>query len=428
MALTTTQITGRIAAANEQIPANTRVEFTLTGYDTDDANDTTVIPSTVVAELDVNGDIDVSLLRNTSGDRGRFYRVRVVTEMADGPVTYSLDTIEVPASGTFDLNDLVAIGTPPSLSIQEYLAQIQNSVAQVKSLTDDLTVEQIYTGTVGGTANAITLTTGESLIAYTPGYVFYLRAGFDNTGACTFDVDGLGAITLNSKENNTLLPGMLVDGRRYAVLIETATRALLIDTSRVEFERLQAIEDDAADTKEKLSILTPDQGVDADAAAWLAAVTGSVTPSVQSLVVSAISQLKETGVWSALDVINVDLGVSEQAALINLKDPTNIHTNNGAIYVRGQGFKGNGTDAWIDTGLDVTTLAGYSQSDAHLGSWETEDIAASDRSIGTSGAIGAYISGRLAGGSLSARINDIAADAVAVDTSLGLSRLAFSLT
>jgi hypothetical protein len=71
--------------------------------------------------------------------------------------------------------------------------------------------------------------------------------------------------------------------------------------------------------------------------------------------------------------------------------------------------------------LDVTTLAGYSQSDAHLGSWETEDIAASDRSIGTSGAIGAYISGRLAGGSLSARINDIAADAVAVDTSLGLS-------
>ena len=46
---------------------------------------------------------------------------------------------------------------------------------------------------VGGTANAITLTTGESLSAYANGQLFYFNSGGANTGATTIAVDGLAA-------------------------------------------------------------------------------------------------------------------------------------------------------------------------------------------------------------------------------------------
>ena len=50
---------------------------------------------------------------------------------------------------------------------------------------------------VGGTGNAITLTTGQSLSAYANGQMFFFNSNAANTGATTVDVDGIGARAVN---------------------------------------------------------------------------------------------------------------------------------------------------------------------------------------------------------------------------------------
>ena len=52
-------------------------------------------------------------------------------------------------------------------------------------------------GDVGGTANAITLTTGESLSAYANGQMFFFNSSSSNTGAVTVNVDGIGTRPVN---------------------------------------------------------------------------------------------------------------------------------------------------------------------------------------------------------------------------------------
>lgn len=52
--------------------------------------------------------------------------------------------------------------------------------------------------TYGGTANAITLTTGLSLSSLTTGQEFRFRASSANTGAMTANVDGIGAVTVKT--------------------------------------------------------------------------------------------------------------------------------------------------------------------------------------------------------------------------------------
>lgn len=52
--------------------------------------------------------------------------------------------------------------------------------------------------TCGGTANAVTLTTGLSLSSLTTGQEFRFRASSANTGAMTANVDGIGAVTVKT--------------------------------------------------------------------------------------------------------------------------------------------------------------------------------------------------------------------------------------
>ena len=58
---------------------------------------------------------------------------------------------------------------------------------------------------VGGTANAITLTTGESLTALVGGMLFFFNSTLTNTGGTTVDVDGIG--TRNIQRSNFRLAG-----------------------------------------------------------------------------------------------------------------------------------------------------------------------------------------------------------------------------
>lgn len=67
----------------------------------------------------------------------------------------------------------------------------------IEELADDIAAQSLTTAqryaTYGGTANAITLSSGASLSALVVGMAFRFRATATNTGATTINVDGLGA-------------------------------------------------------------------------------------------------------------------------------------------------------------------------------------------------------------------------------------------
>ncbi len=72
----------------------------------------------------------------------------------------------------------------------------------------------IYVPTVGGTGNAITLTTGYTVTAYAAGQRFSFIVGTTNTGAATVNVDSLGSksIVRSDGSNTALAAGDLVAG------------------------------------------------------------------------------------------------------------------------------------------------------------------------------------------------------------------------
>lgn len=308
MAFTGTQITGRVATADNANIANTSIEFVLTGFDTDNDNDITFLPEVRVAEVDDSGDIDITLYPNDDSERTRYYRVTGVVKVADRVNRYDLGLIELEAGGPYDLNDILRVddSLPASLSIQQKL-----------DLKGDLT----------------------------------------------------------------------------------------------------AVEANAA----AIALLQVDRDIDADAKAWLDAVGGTVSPNLTTLVNSTVTRLKLLGVWNFIDVINIDFGISEQAALRNLKDPTNLHTNNGATYSLGGGFAGDGSSDWIDTGLDASGLGNFALNSAHLGVWVTTDVTATERDIGFTGGADTYLISRSGSNAISGRVNDGGAISEAVSTSVGFS-------
>ncbi|MEJ2116426.1 MAG: hypothetical protein P8Y36_00415 [Alphaproteobacteria bacterium] len=67
--------------------------------------------------------------------------------------------------------------------------------------------------TAGGTADALTITTGYSLSALTTGMVFGVIPSAANTGAATLDVDGIGAVALEDYTSAALSAGDLANGQ-----------------------------------------------------------------------------------------------------------------------------------------------------------------------------------------------------------------------
>jgi microcystin-dependent protein len=74
----------------------------------------------------------------------------------------------------------------------------------------------VYVPTVGGTANAITLTTGYSVAAYAAGQTFRFIAGGTNSGAVTIALDGLAAKDVKVALA-ALTAGMITSGQMVTV-------------------------------------------------------------------------------------------------------------------------------------------------------------------------------------------------------------------
>ena len=136
MALTRTNINGRITLPDDTNPMNSVVRFTMTGFDTEAGADATVIPIPVDASIDAMGNIDVNLWPNPLGVRTTFYSV--IAKIPDGNTIYTIDIylgqISVPSTGgPYDLNDLLPVAPPVGADVADYIAQLAAAVALAES-------------------------------------------------------------------------------------------------------------------------------------------------------------------------------------------------------------------------------------------------------------------------------------------------------
>ena len=134
MPLTTTRVTGRISLPDDISPEKAHVAFTLLRYDTDAADDVTIIPDVVRAAIDAGGDIDVDLWPNARGERETYYSVSVVVQGETRPRTYAVGFAVVPeVGGPYDLNDLLAVEPPPGANVNDYIAQLSAAAASAQA-------------------------------------------------------------------------------------------------------------------------------------------------------------------------------------------------------------------------------------------------------------------------------------------------------
>lgn len=114
-----------------------------------------------------------------------------------------------------------------------------SNIGDATALTQALTARQHINNagqycSVGGSANAITLSTGFSTSAYTAGQTFSFKVGTTNTGSVTVNVDSLGAKALvradgsnTDLQSGDLVSGALVeiqyDGTRFQLRAPTTT-------------------------------------------------------------------------------------------------------------------------------------------------------------------------------------------------------------
>jgi len=107
---------------------------------------------------------------------------------------------------------------------EDYLAQ--NLRVRAMEHTVDIILKSPVTGTTGGTANAITLTTTSSYSSLATGDVFSVTATSESTGNVTLNVDSVGATAWKDEDGSTELEAgrIQVGGTYYAYYDGTSFR------------------------------------------------------------------------------------------------------------------------------------------------------------------------------------------------------------
>jgi hypothetical protein len=111
--------------------------------------------------------------------------------------------------------------------------------------------------------------------------------------------------------------------------------------------------------------------LDVATTAALAAMTVQPAAPRAALYDMLIKGLKADGVWAALDWLSLFAAHDAQAALVNLKNPAQVATVVGAglTYTVDRGYKGNGVDSYLSSGVLDTAAGNNTQDSSHLGAW-----------------------------------------------------------
>lgn len=93
-----------------------------------------------------------------------------------------------------------------------------------------------YVATVGGTANAITLTATVNPGAYASGLTYSFIAALNNTGSTTVNVSGVGVAPILTKQGAAMIGGEITPGTLVFIEYSAATSSFyMIDSARSQF-------------------------------------------------------------------------------------------------------------------------------------------------------------------------------------------------
>jgi len=165
-------------------------------------------------------------------------------------------------------------------------------------------------------------------------------------------------------------------------------------------------------------------GLDADAAAYIAAMTTPPDSARQTLINNLITGLKSDGVWSVLDALYLHAAHDMQAGRLNARVPANAASAvNSPSFTTNRGFTGDGSTSYLSTGINPSTAGGnYSRDSASLFVWSLSNITNTGADIG--GTISNSINSRSStAGALRGGVNNAAATVATLGNSLGLSTL-----
>jgi hypothetical protein len=154
------------------------------------------------------------------------------------------------------------------------------------------------------------------------------------------------------------------------------------------------------------------------------------SPTVQTAYENLFDYLQAQGVLAKLDVLQVYVAETTQAAAQNLVSKSYTATLSNGVFTSLAGYAGNGTNAWIDTGFNPTTALykKFSRDYGAFGVFIGSNSQSSKQDTGTTGgATSTYIITRNGSNLLEGKINDNSGSpllaATGITTSIGLSSM-----
>lgn len=120
-------------------------------------------------------------------------------------------------------------------------------------------------------------------------------------------------------------------------------------------------------------------GGDPDALAYFAAMSVQPDDTRKGLLNDLIVALKDDGLWSKLDWLQLLAAHDAQAGRINLRNPSQVAVAvNSPAFTADRGFAGDGATSYLNTGWNPTTASSpkFAQNDAHMGLWVGTNVSA----------------------------------------------------
>lgn len=148
-----------------------------------------------------------------------------------------------------------------------------------------------------------------------------------------------------------------------------------------------------AQVRPEIGPLTGEE-LDPDAQAIIDEMTVTPDEARQMLISDLVAALKAAGVWTKFDVLFVFAAHTQQAALLNWKNPSVVPASNinATPFTVDQGFTGDGTN-YINSNFNAATFGGgYALNDAHIAVRVNTNIAASMVDVGGRSAVGVAVS------------------------------------
>jgi hypothetical protein len=110
-------------------------------------------------------------------------------------------------------------------------------------------------------------------------------------------------------------------------------------------------------------------GLDPETIALVNAMATQPTSAMVNAMETLILSLQDSGWWDEIGYMLVPVLHTEQASLLDWKNPTQTAVNNGAAFTAFQGFTGNGTSAFLATNLLPGDIPGYDLDSATVSLW-----------------------------------------------------------